>query len=68
MKVISSFIGENPALKRLILTQNIFITDYGMILLIEALRKNTTLQHLSIMGCSGITNIALETLHDLVRD
>ena len=68
MKTISSFIGENPSLKKLILTQNIFITDYGMILLTEALRKNRNLQHLSILGCIGITNVSLQTMHTLVRD
>jgi|LauGreDrversion4_2_1035121.scaffolds.fasta_scaffold87983_2 hypothetical protein len=68
MRMISSFIGENPALKKLILTQNIFISDYGMILLTEALRKNKNLQHLSLLGCIGITNVSLQTMHTLVRD
>jgi hypothetical protein len=46
----------------------VYITDYGMILLIEALRKNTVLQHLSILGCTGITDLTLETMLELVRD
>jgi hypothetical protein len=39
-----------------------------MILLVDSLRKNTIMQHLSILGCFGITNISLETMHELVRD
>lgn len=68
MKMIAAFVGTNPALKKLILTQNIYITDYGMILLVEALRKNFTLQFLSLLGCTGITNLSIETMHELVRD
>jgi hypothetical protein len=68
MKMISVFIAGNPALKKLFLTQNIYITDYGMILLADALRKNSNLQHLSILGCDGLTNLSLETMYDLVRD
>lgn len=36
--------------------------------MIEALRKNTNLQHLSIMQCTSLSNLTLETLHDLVKD
>ena len=68
MKLISSFIATDPPLKRLILSQNVFITDYGMLHLIDALSKNNSLQQLSIMHCTGISNISLESLYELVRD
>lgn len=69
MKMLATFLSSGQSvLKRLVLTQNVFITDYGMILVIEALRRNNTLQHLSILGCTGLTNLSLETMHELVRD
>lgn len=68
MRMLSSFLEDNPPMRRLIISSNQYITDYGMLLLIEALRKNKMLHYLSFMDCSDITGFSTECLYELVKN
>ena len=67
LRQLSSYLEENPALRSLGIAQN-FFTDDGLVHLINSLKKNQTLNHLNIQGCSGITDQSLRAMEDLVSE
>lgn len=50
LRHLSVYLEENPLLRSLAIAQN-FFTDEGMLEMIAALRQNTNLNHLNILGC-----------------
>lgn len=65
--MLAAYIEEDPELRSLTIAENYF-TDDGVNQLIHALRGNTHLNHLSLVGCTTITNIALMTLEEMVTE
>ena len=67
LRLLALYLEENPALRSLAIAEN-FFTDDGFAQLIHALRGNTHLNHLNILGCSGITDQSLTALEDMVTE
>ena len=67
LRLLALYLEENPALRSLAIAEN-FFTDDGLAQLIHALRGNTHLNHLNILGCSGITDQSLTALEDMVTE
>lgn len=55
LRLLAAYIEEDPELRSLTVADN-FFTDDGVVQLIHALRGNTHLNHLSLLGCTSITN------------
>lgn len=45
-----------------------YFTDDGLAQLIHALRSNTHLNHLNILGCASLTDQSLRALEDMVTE
>jgi Ran GTPase-activating protein (RanGAP) involved in mRNA processing and transport len=67
LRHLSIYLEENPAMRSLAIAEN-FFTDDGLIELIQALRKNTNLNHLNLLGCNGFTDQSLRALDDMVTE
>jgi len=67
LRLLALYLEENPELRSLALAEN-FFTDDGLAQLIQALRGNTHLNHLNVLGCSGITDQSLRALEDMVTE
>ena len=59
------YIEEDPVLRSLAVADN-FFTDDGLTQVIEAMRKNTHMNHLNILNCKGITDVSLRALEEMV--
>jgi len=58
LRMLSSYLRSDPNLRSIILDKNLF-SDEGLFRLTTELHKNTKLAHLSIKGCTSITNVGL---------
>lgn len=67
LRHLSIYLEENPPMRSLAIAEN-FFTDDGLIELIQALRKNSHLNHVNIQGCNGFTNQSLNALEDMVTE
>ena len=67
LRLLALYLEENPVLRSLAIAEN-FFTDDGLAQLIHALRGNTHLNHLNILGCSGISDQSLTALEDMVTE
>lgn len=67
LRLLALYLEENPELRSLAIADN-FFTDDGLAQLIHALRGNTHLNHLNLLGCSGITDQSLRALEDMVTE
>lgn len=67
LAMIAEYIGENPAVRSLGLAHNNF-SEEGFEGLFEALHSNSTLNHLNLSGCVGITEKNLAALQHLVTE
>lgn len=65
LRMLSYYLRSNPNLRSIVLDNNIF-TDDGLLKLTQELNTNTKLAHLSIKGCSNVTNAGLEQLRDVI--
>lgn len=65
MRMLSSYLRADPNLRSIVLDNNLF-TDEGLFRLIKELRSNTKLAHLSIKGCTMLTNDGLQRLCDVI--
>jgi Ran GTPase-activating protein (RanGAP) involved in mRNA processing and transport len=65
MRMLSSYLRSDPNLRSIVLDKNLF-TDEGFHRLTNELKKNTKLAHLSIKGCTNITNLGLQRLCDVI--
>ena len=67
LRHLSIYLEENPPMRSLAIADNYF-TDDGLIEMIQALRKNSHLNHINITGCNGFTNSSLSALENMVRE
>jgi hypothetical protein len=58
MHMLSQYLRSNPNLRSIILDKNLF-TDDGIFKLTSELKTNTKLAHLSIKGCTNVTDLGL---------
>ena len=58
LRLLALYLRQNPNLRSIVLDKNLF-TDDGMGKIVAELGKNTKLAHLSIRGCSNVTNAGL---------
>ena len=58
MRMLSTYLRSDPNLRSIVLDKNTF-TDEGLIKLTRELQVNTKLAHLSIKGCTNITDNGL---------
>ena len=58
MRMLSLYLRTNPNLRSITLDDNM-MTDEGLVKLTNELKKNTKLAHLSIKGCSNLTDAGL---------
>jgi RNA:NAD 2'-phosphotransferase (TPT1/KptA family) len=65
MRMLSLYLRSDPNLRSITLDNNMF-TDDGMNKLVKELEKNTRLAHLSIRGCTNVTEIGLQRLCDVI--
>lgn len=65
LRMLSSYLRSNPNLRSIVLDQNMF-TDDGLNKLTIELKKNTKLAHLSIKGCTNLTDNGLQKLCDVI--
>ena len=65
MRMLSLYLRTNPNLRSITLDNNMF-TDEGLVKLTTELKKNTKLAHLSIKGCTNITDTGLQQLCDVI--
>ena len=65
MSMLSSYLRQNPNLRSVKLDNNLF-TDAGIIQLAEELKLNTKLVHISIRGCTGVTDDGLKELNQVI--
>ena len=65
LRMLSLYLRSNPNLRSVVLDKNLF-TDDGLIKLTNELNKNTKLAHLSIKGCTNVTNVGLQKLCDVI--
>ena len=65
IRMLASYLSENPNLRSVVLDQNMF-TDDGLKRLTQALKVNTKLAHLSIRECINITGKGLSDLCDVI--
>jgi Ran GTPase-activating protein (RanGAP) involved in mRNA processing and transport len=65
IRLLSSYLKENPNLRSVILDCNTF-TDDGLQKLTETLRDNSKLAHMSIRECPHISNKGLESLCEVI--
>ena len=56
--MLSMYLRADPNLRSVVLDKNLF-TDDGLLKLTKELEKNTKLAHLSIKGCTNVTNEGL---------
>jgi hypothetical protein len=56
--MLSQYLRSNPNLRSIILDKNLF-TDDGIFKLTSELKTNTKLAHLSIKGCTNVTDLGL---------
>jgi Ran GTPase-activating protein (RanGAP) involved in mRNA processing and transport len=67
LRLLALYLEENPELRSLAIAENYF-TDDGLAQLIHALRGNTHLNHLNVLGCTGITDQSLRALEEMVTE
>ena len=65
LRMLSLYLRSNPNLRSVVLDKNLF-TDDGLLKLTNELNKNTKLAHLSIKGCTNVTNMGLQKLCDVI--
>jgi len=65
MRMLSSYLRSDPNLRSIVLDNNMF-TDDGMSKLVRELEGNTKLAHLSIRGCTNVTDLGLQKLCDVI--
>jgi len=65
MRMLSTYLRSNPNLRSIVLDKNMF-TDDGIFKLTNELKTNTKLAHLSIKGCTNVTNLGLQRLCDVI--
>ena len=65
LRMLSLYLRSNPNLRSVVLDKNLF-TDDGLMKLTTELNKNTKLAHLSIKGCTNVTNNGLQKLCDVI--
>ena len=58
MRMLSLYLRNDPNLRSIVLDKNMF-TDDGLQKLTKELERNTKLAHLSIKGCTNLTNQGL---------
>lgn len=63
--MLSMYLRADPNLRSIVLDKNLF-TDDGLTKLTKELEKNTKLAHLSIKGCTNVTNEGLQRLVDVI--
>ena len=67
LRLLALYLEENPVLRSLKIADNLF-TDDGFAQLIHALRTNTSLNHLNVLGCTCLTDLSLRALEDTVTE
>ena len=67
LRLLAVYLEENPCLRSLSIGDNNF-TDDGLGLLISALKENTNLNHLNLLGCHSFSDISLQALEETVRE
>jgi len=63
--MLAGYLKTNPNLRSIKLDNNQF-TDYGLKQLTEELKFNTKLAHISIKGCTSISDVGLKDLNDVI--
>ena len=59
IRMLAGYLRTNPNIRSIKLDNNLF-TDDGLIKLTEELKYNTKLAHLSIKGCSNVSDAGLK--------
>lgn len=67
LRLLAMYLEENPVLRSLAIAQNLF-SDDGLAQLIHALRGNTHLNHLNVLGCIHVSEQSLRALEDMVTE
>ena len=65
MRMLSLYLRADPNLRSITLDNNMF-TDDGLMKIVKELEKNTKLAHLSIKGCTNVTDSGLQKLCDVI--
>jgi len=55
LRMLASYLKRNPNLRSLVLDSNPF-SDEGLLKIVEVLKRNSKLTHLSIKKCENVTN------------
>ncbi len=63
--MLSLYLRADPNLRSITLDNNMF-TDDGLMKIVKELEKNTKLAHLSIKGCTNVTDNGLQKLCDVI--
>lgn len=67
LRQLSIYLQENPVMRSLSIADN-FFSDDGLCELILALRKNSHLNHLNLLGCQSFSDMSLRALEDMVTE
>ena len=67
MCVLADYLNNNPQLYSIVLDENPF-TDQSMQTLTNALKRNTTVTHLSIRKCPNLTDRGINELLKVIAD
>jgi len=65
MRMLALYLRTDPNLRSIVLDKNMF-SDEGLQKLTKELEKNTKLAHLSIKGCTNLSNAGLQKLCDVI--
>lgn len=67
LTLLAPYISSNPLLRSLSLAGNGF-TDLGLTAIIDAMKPNTHLNHLSLKGCLALTDWSMKALDKMVTE
>lgn len=65
IKIVSQYLSTNPGVRSLSLAHNLF-SDEGMNNIINALKTNTFLNHLNLIGLEYLTDQSMKYLEEIV--
>lgn len=65
LSLLAAYLRRSPNLKSVVLNNNPF-SDDSFIRLAAELKRNNKLAHLSIKGCSGLTDESLTKLYEVI--
>ena len=65
IRMLAGYLRTNPNIRSIKLDNNQF-TDDGLVKLTEELKYNTKLAHLSIKGCTSVSDTGLKELNEVI--